>query len=683
MEFVNPAFLYGLAAIVIPVIIHLFNFRRFRKVYFTNVEFIQELKQETQKQSRLKHLVILFLRIMAIIAIVLAFARPFIPVGENLIRSQEQNSVSVYIDNSFSMQSGSSEGTLLQTAQNKAREIAGVYKSSDRFQLLTNDFEGRHQRFVSREEFYDMLDEIEFSAVVRDFSEVFTRQSDLLNFESSKIRSAYVLSDFQSHFLNNLDYHQDTSVNTYFIPMRAELADNLYIDTCWFESPVRQLNQVVKLFLRVRNGSSIAYEDLPVKLNINGTQKALASFDIAPNADKIIELSYTNTQTGIQSGELEINDYPVNFDDRFYFSYYVSPKIRVLSINEDRPSFYLNSLYQNDSLIFFENISVDQLDFSKVENFEFVILNGISTLSSGLAQEAIRFLNAGGSILLFPPAELLDNTYNDLLKSLKIAQFSGLDTTSQRVGEINLDHELYAGVFDDVPDNIDLPLVNKHYIINPRIQSRQTGILQLQNGKPFLSQFGVERGNLYLCAVPLDPEFSGFPRHPVFVPTLYKMAVLSLVSEEIYYVIGIDEMIRIDLAGKSADDVMKIVNDKETFEVIPEHRRVGHMEDLNVHGQIVEAGNYFLEYEKRKIRGLSFNYNRTESILDFNNPDELNTIISDNQLRNINVLDVTGSTFVQALEELSRGIQLWKWFVLAALGFLLAEVLLLRFWEST
>jgi len=108
MEFVNPGFLYGLLAISIPVIIHLFNFRRFKKVYFTNVSFIKELKLQTQKQSRLKHLLILIMRILAIAAIVLAFAQPFIPVSENIINPHEKNAVSIYIDNSFSMQSESS-----------------------------------------------------------------------------------------------------------------------------------------------------------------------------------------------------------------------------------------------------------------------------------------------------------------------------------------------------------------------------------------------------------------------------------------------------------------------------------------------------------------------------------------------------------------------------------------------
>jgi len=131
MEFINPGFLYGLFALAIPVIIHLFNFRRFRKVYFTNVKFIEELKQETQKQSKLRHLLILLMRMLAITALVLAFAQPFIPVDKAKKNVNSGSIVSVYVDNSFSMQAESGKGTLLDEAKDKALDVASAYKSSD------------------------------------------------------------------------------------------------------------------------------------------------------------------------------------------------------------------------------------------------------------------------------------------------------------------------------------------------------------------------------------------------------------------------------------------------------------------------------------------------------------------------------------------------------------------------
>jgi hypothetical protein len=172
MNFVNPGFLYGLFAISIPIIIHLFNFRRFRKIHFTNVSLIRDLKLQTQKQSKLRHLPVLLLRIIAIIALVMAFAQPYIPVAQSNAGSNLRNNVDVYIDNSFSMEAGAEKGSLLEEAREKAKEIAGMYKSSDLFRIITNDFEGRHQRYLSREEFLNLVNEIQISPVSRTIPEI-------------------------------------------------------------------------------------------------------------------------------------------------------------------------------------------------------------------------------------------------------------------------------------------------------------------------------------------------------------------------------------------------------------------------------------------------------------------------------------------------------------------------------
>jgi hypothetical protein len=679
MEFVNPGLLFGLFAIAVPVVIHLFNFRRFRKVYFTNVDFIHELKQETRKQNNLKHLLVLLARMLAVAAIVLAFARPFIPIDQNILRLQDENSISVYIDNSFSMQAESEDGTLLQTALGKAREVASVYKSTDRFQLLTNDFEGRHQRFVSKEEFLDLLDEVEFSPAVKNFDQVRVRQDDLQKSGSAKVKSAYILSDFQEHFLSSERTGGDSLMHTYFVPVQADNTDNLYIDSCWFESPVLQVNQLVKLNVRIKNSSAGTYEDVPVKLTINGVQRALASFTASPDNETIVKLTYTNAETGIQAGVLEINDYPVSFDDYFYFSYRVDPGINVLCIHGESPNFYLNSLFGQDTVIRFENSPVDQLNFSSLQEYQMIILNELNHLSSGLSQELTRFLRAGGSVLVLPPGSFDDDSYGTFLAALDAAQYGSPDTTRQRIGDINLAHPLYAGVFDEIPENMDLPVVNRHFRLSLMPGSKQEALLNLQNGEIFLGIYPVERGRLYLSAVPLDPEYTSFPRHAIFVPTLYKIAVSSVIPHELYYVLGKNEVIRVESRKRSQDEVMKIRNTDGTFEIIPEQRRVGHMEDLFVYEQISEAGNYFLAHSGETVQGLSFNYDRTESEMAFNSPDELKGIIADRQLSGAAVLETAGKPFAQSLADLSRGIQLWKWFVLAALAFLLAEVLLLRF----
>src|ERR1700749_154283 len=102
MQFLHPGYLYALSAIAVPIIVHLFNFRRYKTVYFSNVKFLREVKEETTSRSRLKHLLVLAARLLALTFLVLAFAQPFIPNKRNT-GAGGRRLISFYIDNSFSM----------------------------------------------------------------------------------------------------------------------------------------------------------------------------------------------------------------------------------------------------------------------------------------------------------------------------------------------------------------------------------------------------------------------------------------------------------------------------------------------------------------------------------------------------------------------------------------------------
>jgi len=139
MQFLYPTFLWALGALAIPVIIHLFHFRRFKKVYFTNVHLLKELKEETSTRSRLKSLLILLARCAALAMLIFAFAQPLIKSGEAV--DERNNAVEIFIDNSWSMQARDAEVPLLTLVKDRAREIVSSYDESDRYLILTHDLE--------------------------------------------------------------------------------------------------------------------------------------------------------------------------------------------------------------------------------------------------------------------------------------------------------------------------------------------------------------------------------------------------------------------------------------------------------------------------------------------------------------------------------------------------------------
>ncbi|MBP5546951.1 MAG: BatA and WFA domain-containing protein [Bacteroidales bacterium] len=197
MIFANPIFLWGLLALFIPIAVHFFNFRRYRKVYFSNVDRLMEVKTEKRKVSQLRRWLVLLMRCLAIAALVLAFAQPTLP-GSGQQLQPGTTAVSVYIDNSFSMENSGSDGSQLETAKQKAREIVAAYRPGDRFQLLSNTLAGEEFRWLSREEFLDAVDALQVNPASRRLSEVAQRQADFLGQSNAANCHAYIVSDFQT-----------------------------------------------------------------------------------------------------------------------------------------------------------------------------------------------------------------------------------------------------------------------------------------------------------------------------------------------------------------------------------------------------------------------------------------------------------------------------------------------------
>ncbi len=685
MQFANPFFLIALTALAIPIVIHLFNFRRYKKVYFTNVHFLQEIQQETKKQSQLRQLLILLARLLAIAALVIAFAQPYLPASKLQKKITGQRAVSIYVDNSFSMETVATEGKLIDVSKTKAREIALAYAPSDFFQLVTNDFEGRHQRFVSQEEFQKLLDEVQVSSSTRSMPEIINRQNDLLGEIQKMNKDAYLISDFQKNTSSLAMAKPDTNISWYLVPVTAQKKDNLYIDTAYFLSPVHQPGMPVRLKVRIRNISPESLEKIPVKLTINKVQKALASFSVAANSSTEVTLPFTENTSGIQYGQIDIIDYPVVYDDKFYFSYPVLPSIQVLCISEKTENPFLNALFNNDSTIRYSNCSVKQIDYSSLFSNALLILNSPDEISSGLAQELDRFVRAGGNLVVFPPSGGKTESYNDFLSLLNLRGYMGIDTIKQRIAGINLESAIFDDVFEKneagkvvLPENIDLPQVQKHYKLFQKIQSEEEVLLKLENNDPFLISATVDQGKVYIFTAPADDRWSLFPKHMIFVPTLYKIALLSHPSQPLYYTTGDNTTIEIPADSISETNIYKLKKLESEFEVIPEIRKFGTNVTLNTHGQIRDAGFYAVSRNTKTTAGLAFNFNRKESDLTCFSSAELEQQISRLPLKDIHILKEKKSSLTREIHQIKQGTPLWKLFIFLTLLFIACEIALIR-----
>ncbi|MDD2577488.1 MAG: BatA domain-containing protein [Bacteroidales bacterium] len=640
MHFINPFYLFGLLAIAIPIIIHLFNFRRFKKVYFTNVKFLKEVEISTKKQNKIRNRLLLFTRILSIILLVLLFAQPFFPNKEEKLVEKGLNAVVVFVDNSFSMQNQGRQGRLLDEAKQNAKEITEQYNSNDLFLLLTMDLEGRHQQFVNKDKFIELLNQVEISPSSEFNSKLISRSFDLLNTKHGFNKRIFFVSDFQAPSFDVSNFPKDSLIRTLLVPLNANNIDNIYVDSISFVDPIFQVGQNIALNVRIVNKSEKKAEKVSVKLFINNKQISVSSADIDKNQSQIVKLNFTLKEHGIQQGRVSIIDNPITFDDDFYFTLQTTPKLEILSINSNNPNPFIARLFSNNNEIEIKYMSEKTIDFNDFDNYSFIILNELNEFSSGLVSEIKRFREQGGDILIVPSEKMNLQSFQNAMQSLQIPYFSELIKKQNKVSIINQNNKLYKGVFSQDVENIEMPTAKQYYKLSSSSQTARESIMKFQSQDDFLLVSQENNSKAYVFSTNLTEDFTDFVKQSLFVPTIWNMALFSQVIPLPYYFFEDDIQIDISkLKDSKKINVAEIVSTDKKVSFIPELKKNNRMRSLVMHNQTNKAGNYNIEQEKEVFGGLSLNYNRMESNLSFMDANNINSELKKYSLGYYNILD--------------------------------------------
>lgn len=675
MNFLYPGFLFALISVAIPVIVHLFNFRKFKKVYFSNVQLLKEVEQQNSSKEKLKNLLILFSRILAIIFLVLAFAQPYIP-AHNQKTTALNNVVSIYIDNSYSMEAINKDGNLLDEAKRRAKELVKGFGMNDRFQLLTNNFEGKHQRLLNEEAFLKALDDVKISAANRNLQQILNRQGNVLTGSANKY--SFLISDFQKNIstTNKLDTKADIQYS--FLKLNANTLPNVAIDSVWALSPNHQPGANERLVVQLKNYSEEEAKNIPLKLSINNQQKGLGAVTIPAGKTVKDTLNFSGLNAGWQKGLISIKDFPVTFDDTLSFSFKVEESFPVLSINGANAGNYIKALFAADRYYKLTENAESNVNYSNFASYGLIVLNGLKNPSTGLAQQLKTYLNAGGTVVLFPDLDANIQTYNSFLSGLSLPAIQGLNTTAGKVDQIDLQNPIFKTVFEEIPKNLDLPTVSRYYSFVEKNTSNKEDIMLLPGRKPFFSKYDVGNGQVYLSASGLNTSDGNLARHPVFVPLIYRLALSGGNEAPLYYNLGNDNA----LAGKKItlgkNQSLKITADG--FEAIPEIRQADGKTLIYIADQIKNAGFYNLKLADSLLAVYSFNNGRTESDMHYLDKTALNQLADKGNLK---IFD-TDKDAVKLIAGANKiGQTLWKLCLILSLIFIAAEILLIRFFNNT
>ena len=391
--------LWCLFALAIPIIIHLFNFRRHKIVYFSNTVTLKTIEQENAKTKKPKYIITLIMRMLFIAGLVFAFAYPYNP--EQKLRTDDaDNLVAVYIDNSMSMHSQSSEISLIEDARSSARALVSNISPSQRFVLLTNSRQPDNEYPMNQDEMLMSIDAMQTEASPLTFNNLYENLQMIMKRNGFKSASLFVYSDFQENMMNMDGLVADSAIQIVAMPLTSDYQQNIYIDTAWLSSPILQKDLANEINVRIVNESEKDINGLPVNFEIDGKSVAFNTIDILANGKNDIAMQFVLTESGEKTATVSINDYPITFDDTYNFVLNVRPIIKIVELGGGESP--IATLFSNDSLFDYNCVDPRRIDQQYLSDCQMVIVDGDADLNETMWQTIIDFAKDGGSVVVFP-----------------------------------------------------------------------------------------------------------------------------------------------------------------------------------------------------------------------------------------------------------------------------------------
>ncbi len=649
MQFKHPEILYALFLLIIPILIHLFQLRRFQKVAFTNVKFLKELELQTRKSSKLKKFLILCSRLLLFASLIIAFAQPYFGNSEE----KKPTSTTIYLDNSYSMQAKGEEGELFKRA---VQDIIEGTSTLENINLYTND---NTYENVAAKDLKNTLLSLEYYPVKTDLRSILLKIEN--NFKKKNtLNDVILISDFQNINIEN-KINIDTLTNYYITQLSPLEMSNISIDSVYISS---QDNEAIQLTTIIKNSGNLK-EDIPISLYNENLLAGKSSVNLPSNATEKVVFSIPSTQNFI--GKIKLEDNYLSFDNDLYFTIEKPKKIHVTAIGVD--NLFISKIYTKDEFQF-TSTTLNNLDYNTLNTQHLLILNELENISFSLSNTLKDFTKKGGSIVIIPSMNANFNTYKSLLANLKIGSFTQKLNTELSVTTINFSHPLLKGVFEKQIKNFQYPTVKSYYPIN---FNRSTSILSFENGKDFISQIPTTTGKIYWVSASLATENSNFKNSPLIVPIFYNFGLYSTHPSQLYYTIGTTNNIEIPKQLKK-DEVIHLTN--KDYDYIPLQQITTDKVILTTKDKPSKSGFTQAVNSGKTLKNIAYNYQREESDLSY-----LNTKTLFGDKPNITYINNVNKAFISS-SNTHKINSIWQWFLALALVFLVLEILLLKFFKS-
>jgi hypothetical protein len=626
--------------LIVPIVVHLFQLRRFKKEYFTNVRFLKALSIQTRKSSKIKKWLLLACRLLLLTCIIIAFSQPFF---ESKDSKNANNELYIILDNSFSMQAKGKKGELLKRA---VQELLEETPENVNFSLLTNSENYWNTDIKSVR---SALQNLKYSATPFQLDNIMAK---IKAHKSAFKKDIVIITDAVGLDEKQLKNSDSTNSPIFIIP-KAEQKNNVSIDSVF-------INKTLENFYEISVQISGYGDDFkPIPISLYNENKLIAKTIVTLDTKKK-NLNFTIPKQSFH-GYFSIVDNGLSYDNTLYFSISKAKKTNIISIGEPAKSNFLSRIYTSEEFNF-NNYTLSTLDYNKLEEQDAIVLNELDEIPQALATTLKSFVEKGGNLIVIPSAISSITNMNSFISNFGNLRFNSLENREKLITKINFNHPIFNSVFENKVTNFQYPKTKSSFIIS----SSSSAALSYEDQSVFLTSIANSVSAVAVFAAPINTENSNFQQSPLIVPTFYKMAMNNQNNGVNALIIGNNNP-HLTEVSLNKDAILTVKGSDEQF--IPIQQILNNKVKMTFNDYPEQAGNFSIYNKKEWIENVSFNYNRTESDLataNENIPTKYKTIESIRSLFDTLQTDRTDN-------------QIWKWFVIFALLFLITEMAIIRF----
>lgn len=669
MKFLYPEFLWALTILLIPVIIHLFNFKRYKTIFFSNVAFLKNLEETTKSVKNLKNYLILAARMLMFASLVIAFAQPYF--GDSINSKKSKQSIrAFYLDNSFSMQAKGMQGELLLDAKERIRELVDEAPIGTNFIISTNDNSGNEKHLLSKSEAHEKIDKIDFSPLPKTLATILKTHENIFSEHTNSPIQQFILSDFSNSSIQEVATLEKSSRPLIPIQITPTTNQNLSVDSIWFDSPFHSLRETNQLNIKISNHSQSDLSNVLVGINVEAYNNTIYA-EIKANSSSVIHVNYKEKKPGIKSGVVSLTDNNLNYDNQFFFSYTVQKSLNVLVLDGQNAVQNIQDVYSLDNFYQLETKKFSNFTLKDVYASDLVVLNGVNNIPSGTIDLLSTYYTNGGNVAVFPGTSIDFGAYNQLLKKLNLGKLESLQKNSIKISKILDNDPFYLGVFTSKVENISIPPILQYYSSTPNTKS--SPLIQLQNDQALL-EYSMQKGKAFLFLSSLDNNFTNITSNGLFPTLLLRIGELSQRHYPNYISIGEGKSFPI---YEDVDQSEIIQLENEGHEFIPIIQKSQGLTYIAIPNDVqLKAGNYTIK-AGTDIGVLSMNYKRDESKLNVATEEEITNYFIKSGFENVNFVKADESSIQQSVLKDKNG-SIWFWFVLLAVTFVMIEMLVIR-----